>query len=283
MLMALFDEHDVLRWSNQSFRDAYCVAPGLALNWSDIMRACHSLGRGALIDTVDIDVWLAAAASRRGKVPHRAFEVDFADGRWVWISETALANGWMLFSGSDITGLRQDQRALRQAHVKALRASQTDSLTGLCNRAHSLQLLGRALRSTSEHPVCVAVLDLDNFKAINDSLGHAAGDVVICDFARLLQATVRRRDACGRIGGEEFLLVLSALTFEQAADVVERLLSRVRASRPFPGRPAWGYTGSVGLTFSRRGEAVDAVIDRADQAMYAAKTAGKDRLHVARN
>lgn len=277
--MALFDEHDMLRWSNRSFREAYCVPADSARSWADIMRACYSHGRGALIETDNIEVWLAAAASRRGKVPQRGFEVDFADGRWLWLNETLLDNGWLLFSGSDITELRRDQRDLRQAHAKALRNSQTDGLTGLCNRAHCLVLLGHALRDETEHPVCVAALDLDQFKAINDSLGHAAGDTVIRDFARLLGAMVRRRDSCGRIGGEEFLLVLSSLTFEQARDVIERLLAHVRASRPLPDRPDFRYTCSAGLTLARRGEAVDAVLKRADEAMYVAKASGRDRLH----
>jgi diguanylate cyclase (GGDEF)-like protein len=278
VLMALFDDHDMLCWSNCSFRSAYCVAPDAGQSWSDIMRACHSSGRGALIETEDIEVWLAAAASRRGKSQHRSFEADFADGRWLWIEESSLANGWMLFVGSDISELRQDQRALRQAHVKALRASQTDGLTGLCNRVHALHLLRQALNDVKEHPVCVAVFDLDQFKAVNDTLGHAGGDIVIRDFARLLQATVRRRDSCGRIGGEEFLLVLSSLTFEQARDVIARLLEHTRASRPLVDRPDWGYTCSAGLTLAMSGETVDAVVRRADEAMYRAKASGRDRL-----
>ncbi len=141
-----------------------------------------------------------------------------------------------------------------------------------------MQLLRRALKDVSEHPVCVAVLDLDKFKAVNDTFGHAAGDMVIRDFSRLLQATVRRRDACGRLGGEEFLLVLSSLTFEQARDVIGRLLDRTRASRPLADSPDWGYTCSAGLTLALAGESVDEVVKRADEAMYRAKTSGRDRL-----
>jgi diguanylate cyclase (GGDEF)-like protein len=134
------------------------------------------------------------------------------------------------------------------------------------------------LKDVVEHPVCVAVFDLDHFKAVNDTLGHAAGDTVIRDFARLLQATVRRRDSCGRIGGEEFLLVMTSLTFEQARDVIARLLERTQASRPLVESPGWGYTCSGGLTLALRGETVDAVVKRADEAMYRAKASGRDRL-----
>ena len=277
-LMAVFDDHDILRWSNRAFREAYCVVPDVVVSWSDMMRGCHASGLGPQIEADDIEVWLSAAASRRGKSGRRAFEVDFIDGRWLWMDESSLENGWMLCVGCYITDLRQDQRALRQAHVKALRASQTDGLTGLCNRVHALHLLRQALKDVKQHPVCVAVFDLDQFKVINDTLGHAAGDTVIRDFARLLQATVRRHDSCGRIGGEEFLLVLSSLTVEQARDVIGRLLERTRASRPLADRPEFGYTCSAGLTLALHGEPVDAVVKRADEAMYRAKVSGRDRL-----
>lgn len=234
-------------------------------------------GRGRF-EADDIEVWLAAAASRRGKQAHRSFEVDLSDGRWLRMTETALDNGWLLCVGCDVSELRQDQRALRQAHAKALRVSQTDGLTGMSNRMQVLYLLNRALHSPREHPVCVVALDLDHFKAINDSLGHAAGDTVIRDFARLLQATVRRRDCCGRIGGEEFLLVLSYVRFEQARDVVQRLLAHVRASRPLTDRPDWSYTCSAGMTMVRDGETAEVAVNRADQAMYRAKQQGRDRL-----
>ena len=101
----------------------------------------------------------------------------------------------MLCIASDITDLYQSNRTLRQAHVKALAAAHTDSMTGLSNRRHGLQLLRARLSQSEIWPMCVAVLDLDFFKQINDSLGHDAGDAVICDFARLLQAGSRQYSA----------------------------------------------------------------------------------------
>lgn len=281
LLVALFDPQDRLRHANPAFRAAYKVAPEDNPSWADIMRANHAQGQGAVIEADDIEAWLAAASTRRGKQPWRAFEVDLWDGRWIWATETLHAEGWLLFVGCDITGLRQDDRALRQAHVKALRASQTDGLTGLSNRRHALQQLQQALARAESWPLCAVLLDLDHFKSVNDELGHAAGDLVICDFARQLQASIRREDGCARLGGEEFLLILPTAGRGQATAIVERLLARVRQARPLAERPERGYTCSAGLAEAQWGETVEALLQRADAALYRAKAAGRDRLVTA--
>lgn len=281
LLLALFDERDVLRHANAAFRSAYKTEPDGCLDWASIMRANHALGQGAVIEADDIEAWLASAASRRGKLPWRAFEVDLWDGRWIWATETVHASGWLLFVASDITGLKQESRALRQAHMKALRASQTDALTGLSNRRHSLQQLQHTLALSESWPLCAVMLDLDNFKRINDELGHAAGDLVIRDFARHLQASIRREDGCGRLGGEEFVLLLPNAGRGQAASIVERLLARVRQARPLPEHGERGYTCSAGLAEAQWGETAEALLQRADAALYRAKAAGRDRMDMA--
>ncbi|MCV2367999.1 sensor domain-containing diguanylate cyclase [Roseateles oligotrophus] len=281
LMVALFDAQDVLTYANKAFRQAYVIAPDGRLTWADMMRDNHAHGRGAAIETDDIDAWLAAVTSRRGKTPYRAFEADLCDGRWIWMTETTQLQGSMLCVASDISDLRQSGRALRQAHVKALAAAQTDPLTGLSNRRHGMQLLRTSLSQSEHWPICIAALDLDFFKQINDSLGHGAGDLVICDFARLLQAGSRREDGCARIGGEEFLLILPAAGLPQAQAIVERLLARVRLSRPLANEPARGYSCSAGLAQAIWGEKAEALLKRADAALYQAKAAGRDQVLIA--
>lgn len=281
LMVALFDAQDVLLYANPAFRQAYGVRPDGRMSWAGMMRDNHANGRGASIETDDIDAWLAAISSRRGKTPYRAFEADLCDGRWIWMTETAQLNGCMLCVASDITDLRQSSRSLRLAHVKALAAAQTDSLSGLSNRRHGLQLLRAALTHSEPWPMCIATLDLDGFKQINDSLGHAAGDLVICDFARLLQAGSRREDGCVRMGGDEFLLILPAAGLPQSQAIVERLLARVRLSRPLPNAPEQGYSCSAGLAQAIWGESAEALLTRADAALYQAKAAGRDRVVIA--
>jgi len=281
VLVALFDARDVLCHANRAFREAYCVEPDGLLTFSDMLRANHAQGRGALIESEDIEAWLAAVATRRGKLPYRAFEVDLCDGRWLWVTETLQAQGWLLLVASDITSLRQDNRSLRLAHVRALAAAQTDALTGLSNRRHGLQMLQDVLVRSEPWPLCVAALDLDNFKQINDQYGHGAGDRVICDFARQLQASIRREDGCARIGGEEFLLILPATAGPQAGAIMQRLMERVRRARPLPDLPELGYSCSIGLAEAVWGESAASLLHRADIALYRAKAEGRDRICLA--
>lgn len=278
LLVALFDAQDVLRYANPAFCQGYRVAADERISWADMMRRNHARREGALIESHDIEGWLAGVSSRRGKLPYRAFEADLCDGRWLWVTETLQLGGWVLCLGSDITALRQDGRALRQAHAKAVVAAHTDVLTGLSNRRHGLQLLQDALTQSACWPLCVAMLDLDHFKQFNDEFGHAGGDLVLCDFARQMQATIRREDGAARLGGEEFLLVFPAAGMAQACAIIERLLVRVRGARPLAEAPTQGYTFSAGVTQAVWGEPADELMQRADVALYAAKAAGRDRF-----
>jgi diguanylate cyclase (GGDEF)-like protein len=197
------------------------------------------------------------------------------------MTETLRPGGSLLCVGSDITSLRQDNRALRQAHAKALAAAQTDALTGLSNRRHGMQTLQNALAHGESWPLCVVVLDIDDFKSINDSLGHAAGDQILCDLARQLQASIRREDGSARIGGDEFLLILPAAGSGQAGAIVERLLGRVRLARPLAEQAEQGYTVSAGLAEAIWGETSELLLARADAALYRAKQGGRNRVERA--
>ncbi|MEL4178757.1 GGDEF domain-containing protein [Roseateles sp. PN1] len=276
---ALFDQDDVLRYANPAFCQAFDTRPDGRTRWIDLMRANLAKGRGNVVSSLDQETWLAAAASRRGKQAFRAFEADLHDGRWIWMSETTHANGWMLCSACDISALKVDDRALRQERDKALRAAQSDPLTGISNRRHVLQQLEQHVTALNDNatPLALAVLDLDHFKSINDSLGHDAGDAVIRDFSRLLQQSSRRGDGCGRIGGEEFMLVMGDVDETQALAILDRLHAAVSQSRPLTAQPEQGYTYSVGLALARPGESITQLCKRADLALYQAKAEGRDR------
>lgn len=278
-LAALFDEQDRLRWANPAFRQAFGLAADAGPTWTELMRASRDGRHGVVIACDDFEHWLASAASRRGKVPFRQFEADLHDGRWIVMTQTTDARGWMLELGVDVTDMGCEHRDLRVARDRALRASQEDALTGVPNRAAVLARLDAALAHAGHRP-CVALIDLDHFKQINDRHGHPAGDEVLRDFARRLRDSMRRSDACGRYGGEEFIVVLDELTLPQAQDVIQRLLQHTRSAQPLPAVPALRYTFSAGLVQAMPGEARDALVARADAALYAAKHAGRDRCVV---
>ena len=162
-------------------------------------------------------------------------------------------------------------------------ASQHDELTGLLNRAGLQVWLARALAEARTEPSGLLVLvgDLDGFKLINDTRGHASGDLLLQQVAGRLQAAVRSRDAVARMGGDEFVVVLHAplgLGDQQALDTAERVWARV--TEPYHIN---GAVFGVGLSLGGAGwpeddRAVDQVLNKADAALYAAKRAGKGRI-----
>lgn len=216
VLIALYDPHDRLRYANEAFRSAYHVGEDEAPTWAEIMRRNHAAGRGTVLKTDDLEAWIAATVHRRGKVPFRTVETDLHDGRWLWMTETVDQKGWMLCIAVDITDVRAGERKLRQDRDFALRASQVDELTSVPNRRYTMERLNEFIRNCAENPHmwgCVAIIDIDYFKVINDRYGHHRGDEVLLDFARQMQEFVRRSDCFGRIGGEEFMLILPDTTW----------------------------------------------------------------------
>ena len=157
------------------------------------------------------------------------------------------------------------------------REAMTDSLTGLLNR--------RALFAAMDAPLApgaaVIMFDLDHFKSINDQLGHAAGDAVLAGFAALLRTELNSDDVAARIGGEEFCVVLCDLSKRSAAGVAERVRAGFEAARFPTDRGAAETTLSAGVAISGiDGESFETVLKRADDALYAAKSAGRNRVHA---
>ena len=158
--------------------------------------------------------------------------------------------------------------------------SESDALTGLCNRLRLDQVLHdevvRRVRSGSA--LSVVLLDLDDFKAVNDQFGHQAGDRVLVTVAALLRDSSRQTDVVGRWGGEEFLLVCPDTDLAGAAVLADKLRLRL-ASADFG--VAGTKTGSFGVASLRDGEAADGLMARADAALYRAKHAGRNRVALA--
>ncbi len=280
LFVSLFDASDTMRYANPAFRTAFDVAPGAEPTWTDLMRCSHTSGVGAAIKTQDFEAWLTSTRSRRGKLPFRTFEADLTDGRWIYMTETVDEQGWMLCVAFDISSMRVGERTLRLARDGALRAAQVDALTGISNRAHVMQQLDKRLDQLRERqqPCGLVLLDLDHFKRVNDTYGHQAGDVVLTHFARLVEATLRREDGFGRVGGEEFVLLCPNVERAGLQQMVARVLDKVRAARPLADVPEFGYTCSAGLAMLDPTQDPTQNMRRADAALYVAKSDGRDRL-----
>jgi diguanylate cyclase (GGDEF)-like protein/PAS domain S-box-containing protein len=180
----------------------------------------------------------------------------------------------VLVAGLDITDRKLLERRLA-------RLATTDSLTGLDNRAGFFAAAEREInaRGRSGQPPALLMVDMDHFKEINDTYGHETGDAVLRSFAKLCRRLFRSRDIIGRIGGEEFAILLPETTAEAALARAEKLRAGAQKLR-FRGAAAeLRVTASIGLTqLSPEERGIDAALSRADKALYAAKRAGRNRV-----
>ena len=159
--------------------------------------------------------------------------------------------------------------------------AQRDPLVGCYNRRYVLAALEeqKQLADESGIPLCLAVLDIDHFKRINDELGHLGGDEVLRTFARIAQQGVRGGDVFGRYGGEEFILIFPATSLLPALNTCERIRAQVE-THAWNGLLKGRVTVSIGVTHYVLGESVLEFFSRADTAMYMAKEGGRNQVVV---
>ena len=171
---------------------------------------------------------------------------------------------------------------LQSANTLLSAEARHDALTGALSRRYFLDLLRREIdrAQANNEPLCMAIADLDHFKQINDRFGHAAGDRALEHFVDTCRAELRGTDAIGRLGGEEFGLLLPATDLADGREVVERLRLRLK-DVPSPKLPAAaGLSVSIGITELSPDELPERLMSRADTALYAAKTGGRDRTEA---
>jgi diguanylate cyclase (GGDEF)-like protein len=171
---------------------------------------------------------------------------------------------------------------LQSANTLLSAEARHDALTGALSRRYFLDLLRREIeRARANHePLCMAITDLDHFKQINDRFGHAAGDRALEHFVDTCRAELRGADSIGRLGGEEFGLLLPATNLADGREVVERLRLRLKAI-PSPKLPASvGLSVSIGITELSPDDLPERIMSRADTALYAAKSGGRDRTEA---
>ncbi|HEX3704362.1 MAG TPA: sensor domain-containing diguanylate cyclase [Vicinamibacterales bacterium] len=175
------------------------------------------------------------------------------------------------------------ERALAQAGSYA-EAAAIDPVSGLFNRRYFHTRIQEELQRAQRHALSVGLLmiDVDDFKAVNDTYGHLVGDTVIRSIADILRRSVRVFDICTRFGGEEFAVVMPGSAADDAARIAERIRQRVQnSSSADPGLASLKVTVSIGLAVSRPDMSPRDLIGGADMALYQAKRAGKNRVRTA--
>jgi diguanylate cyclase (GGDEF)-like protein len=175
---------------------------------------------------------------------------------------------------------RQLQSLVRQLETTA----RTDDLTGLCNRRSVNETLERLWQQTARggRGFAVMLIDLDDFKLVNDEYGHLRGDQVLRQAGRMIQANCRQVDVAARYGGDEFCVLMPDCEAAEAEQVAGRLLRACEraGARSAPGEPRLGISVGVAATGLSRPEGAEELLRHADEALYAAKAAGKGRVAV---
>lgn len=254
---------------NRAFRNMWRLPDAVAdasPAFADIVRHARDLG-AYQVAPADLDAYVAERIAQVQRGSTMPTDIRRSDGTVLRFTCTALANHGRMLTYVDVTERARIEERLRHLVFH-------DHLTGVLNRRGLMEAgdreVARALRQGS--PFCVAVLDADHFKRVNDTFGHVVGDKVLTEIAATCRAAARTSDAVGRIGGEEFALVLPDTPVEGALILAERLRARIAAPRP--DLPA--ITASLGIASGKNGERFESILSRADRALYRAKREGRD-------
>lgn len=175
--------------------------------------------------------------------------------------------------------VRKSQEELEACRVETRALVENDYLTGLLNRRAMVERVSQIVATATKHKrgVVVAMVDIDHFKAVNDTYGHLAGDVGIKSVASVLTRMARKNDVVARYGGEEFLVVMPGMTLVEAVMVAERMRDEVERTENSCGRLAFRLTISIGLSGSDSCEMnVNDLVKEADEALYLAKKSGRN-------
>ena len=242
----------------------------LSAEGTEMLRFASRLRAHA--STRDMPVLLVAEASQRGLVL-RGFDLGANDHVLRPIDPNELRA-----RARNQIRRKHYQEKLRADLDRSLELAVTDPLTGLRNRRYVVRHLEGVLRGGE---AAVLMLDVDRFKAINDTHGHAAGDVALREVAERLKSHLRAADVVARYGGEEFMVVLAGAPAEYAQAVAERLRQTLAQDPIAVGNVLLHITASIGLAVAPMGTPVDVATNAADLALYRAKTAGRNRVEMA--
>lgn len=256
---------------------------GLEMLEVDNLEEAQSLGLIHFIvpahQAAFIDLHKRVMAGERGTLE---FEVVGEKGTKRWLETHAAPLYDKSGKVTALIGITRDVTE-RRAFLKKLEyQAHTDSLTGLPNRRYFFELAERELSRARRYSgaISLLMLDIDRFKEVNDRYGHKAGDLVLINLARICQSALRDIDVVGRLGGEEFAILLPETDNRKAFEIAERLREAIaNSTTTLADGSAITITTSFGVT-TRDGESadMDALIQKADQALYSAKAAGRNRV-----
>lgn len=271
--IVVWDEEDRLAMCDLQFRKVYERSAHFLVEgarFEDVIRQGVAVGQfPAAIGREEEFIRDVVESHRR---PNGCFERQLPDGRWILINERRTASGRTVGIRADITALKTALEEAAAAHAEVARLALHDPLTGLPNRRYFHDRLATALAAGD---CALLVVDLDGFKPVNDAHGHEAGDRLLVEVAERLQRCAGPTGFVARLGGDEFAVLLP--TAEAARAAGESIVRAVSAPVAL-GDATVTIGASVGLAEARAGETGDALLRRADAALYAAKRHGRRRV-----
>lgn len=271
----LYDAEDRLVLCNQRYREIYADSADLLLpgaQFADIIRA--GVARGQYPEAVGNEAAWCRQRILEHLNPGDPIEQELPGDRWLRIQERRTREGGLVGYRLDITKLKRQGRELTNL-------AWTDSLTGALNRHRFMELaeteIARSVRHSTK--LSMLLLDADHFKAVNDKFGHAAGDEVLVELVARWKNCLRGEDTLGRVGGEEFCILLPEISVQCATVVAERLRKSVDDLPISFGGQLLRLSVSIGMTqLLGANDTITAMLERADRGLYAAKDAGRNRL-----
>ena len=273
----LYDKNDRLVHCNRRYREIYKESGDLRMpgvKFSDLIR--RGVYAGQYPDAIGKEEEWIAQRIHEHQFPGKPIEQQLPGDQWLRIQERRTNTGGLVGFRIDITELKRQERELS-------RLAWTDSLTGALNRHRFLELAEAELAHSQRHfrNVSLLMLDLDNFKKINDCRGHAAGDHVLSATCKSWQSQLRGRDLIGRLGGEEFCVLLPETKGSDVLVVAERLRQITEQQKlSYDGR-AINVSVSIGTAeYENIADTITSVIKRADQSLYKAKNLGRNRVET---
>lgn len=205
------------------------------------------------------------------------------NGEWLWIRSIGKFTAWTpKHQPLRMSGIHTDITAQKAVELELVHQAHTDHLTGFNNRGHFMQQAELELRRVVRYggTLSIFMMDVDHFKKINDTHGHKVGDLVLQKLAEICRDTLRMVDIIGRVGGEEFAILLPETTEQEAIRVAERLRQAIaNAKIPLGHGLPLSITVSIGITsLMSKDDNIDVLLSFADKALYEAKNAGRNRI-----
>jgi diguanylate cyclase (GGDEF)-like protein len=260
----------------------YIVISGvLRVNLDDGSTPVARIGRGETVGELSLLAGSFATATVVAEEPTQVLVLDEATFWWLAQSSHEFSVGLLVRLAKRMRSNNEAVRASIALRRHFEQAALSDPTTGFRNRRWLDEMLPRIIQRHvhASTPLCIAILDIDHFKRINDTFGHAAGDTVLVQMSDIVRANLRPTDMASRMGGEEFALIFPDTALPGAISAAERVREAVAAAAfNHEGTPLPSLTVSLGLAALEGEEDSHRLLARADEALYRAKRSGRDRV-----